>query len=164
VILRAVVFAVAFVLLQLSWQGLRGTVVERVVVQEVTVRSAVLLVNALTPDVHARGDGISVRARGGGLRIENGCEGMEVWFLLFAAFLVAPLPRKSRCLGFLLGTAVVFIVNQLRILALFYANRDDHALFDLLHATVTPVAVILLVAGYFYVWLIFSARRPAAAT
>jgi hypothetical protein len=46
---------------------------------------------------------------------------------------------------------------------LFYANRDDHALFDLLHATVTPVAVVLLVAGYFYVWLVFNARDPAAA-
>ena len=162
-ILRAVLFAVAFVLLQLGWQGLRGTAVERVVVQELTVRSSVLLVNALTPHVDARADGITVRARGGSLRIENGCEGMEVWFLLFAAFLVTPLSWKSRCGGFLLGTVVAFAVNQLRILALFYANRDDHALFDLLHATVTPIAVILLVAGYFYVWLNFSARGSAAA-
>jgi hypothetical protein len=92
VILRTLVFVSAFVLLQLSWQGLRGTAVERVLVQEVTVH-----------------------AHGGGLRIENGCEGMEVWFLLFAAFLVAPLTWRSRGLGFLLGTAVVFIVNQLRI-------------------------------------------------
>lgn len=159
---RAIMFALVFVLLQLSWQGLRGTAVERVVVQQITVRSAVLLVNALTPNIQARSDDITLRARGGSLRIENGCEGTEAWFLLFAAFLVAPLTWKSRCLGFLLGTGVVFIVNQLRILALFYANRSDHALFDLLHATVTPVAVILLIAGYFYVWLAFGTRRSAA--
>jgi hypothetical protein len=43
---------------------------------------------------------------------------------------------------------------------LFYANRADRGLFDLLHATVTPIAVIILVAGYFYVWLFRHTRIP----
>ena len=101
----------------------------------------------------------SINAPGGGLNVLNGCEGTEALFLLLAAFLVAPLPWRSRFGGFLLGVGMVFVVNQLRILALFYAYRADHALFDPLHGTVAPILVILLVAGYFYGWLLYSRPR-----
>ena len=55
------------------------------------------------------------------------------------------------------------MVNQLRVLVLFYAYRADHALFDPLHAIVTPIAVVLLVCVYFYAWLSYSSRRLASA-
>jgi exosortase/archaeosortase family protein len=155
---RCVVFALTFAILQLSWQGLRETALGRVLVEQVTVGSAVALVNTFTPSVQARADGPTVRAGSGGLNIVNGCDGTETLFLLAAAFVVAPLPWRRRLGGFLLGLPVVFVVNELRILALFYANRDDAALFDLLHATVTPIAVVLLVAGYFYAWLFGHTR------
>jgi exosortase/archaeosortase family protein len=155
---RSAVFASIFAILQLAWQQLQSTAVERILVQDVTVGSAAALVNFLTPTVQARAAGTTVRARGGGLNIVNGCDGTEALFLLAAAFVVAPLPWPRRIGGFLVGLPVLFVVNELRILALFYANRDDAALFDLLHATVTPILVVLLVAGYFYVWLFGHTR------
>jgi hypothetical protein len=66
-----------------------------------------------------------------------------------------------RVAGFLVGALLVFIVNQLRVLTLFYAWRADHALFDLLHGTVTPVAVVLSVCAYYYACLAFAVRRAA---
>jgi exosortase/archaeosortase family protein len=160
---RALLFAALFAVPQLIWQALRGTAVERALVHDGTVRCAVFLINLLTPQVHASAVGATVSAPGGGVRIVNGCDGTEAWFLLFAAFAVAPLGWNSRCRGFLLGTAVVFTVNQLRILALFYTIRADRGLFDLLHSTVTPIAVILLVAGYFYAWVAHDTPRAATA-
>jgi len=79
--------------------------------------------------------------------------------LLCAAFAVAPLTWRSRLLGLLAGIAVVFAINQARILLLFYAYRADHTLFDPLHALVTPIAVVLLVAAYFYAWLFLTQRH-----
>ncbi len=89
---------------------------------------------------------------------------MEELFLLVAAFAVAPIAWRWRVAGLLLGVAVVFVVNQLRVLTLFYAWRADHSLFDLLHGTVTPIAVVLLVSAYYYAWLVLSDQRAAAPT
>jgi exosortase/archaeosortase family protein len=159
----AAVFLGVFLLLQLSWQGLRGTWAERLVVQDLDVRSTVMVVNVVTPEVQARANGFTVSARGGGLNILNGCDGTEVWFLLLAAFVAAPLPFKSKVSGMLVGTMITFAVNELRILALFYAHRMDQSLFDMLHATVTPIATVLLVSGFFYVWLTHGSTHATAS-
>jgi exosortase family protein XrtM len=161
--IRAAIFFLSFALLQLGWQALDTSSLKRFIVHDGIVRPAAVLVNWLTPAVHARAVDFSLRAHGGGLNILNGCEGMEALFLLIAAFVVAPLPGRSRWIGLLLGIAVVFVINQLRILTLFYAYRADHALFDPLHAIVTPIVVVLLVSLYFYAWLVRANHRTAAA-
>jgi exosortase family protein XrtM len=159
--LRVAGFLLSFAVLQLGWQGLRGSDVERLVINEATVRPAAFLANLLTPAAQASAVQSTLHARGGGLNIKNGCEGVEALFLLVAAFMAAPLSWQSRITGLLLGFAVVFAINQARILILFYAYRDYRSLFDLLHAAVTPIAVILLVCLYFYAWLRSSHRRLA---
>lgn len=158
---RALMFAAVFGILQLGWQALSGTAVHRAVVNGATVAVAAWLVNALTPAVHAAAMGTTVHAPGGGLNIINGCDGTETWFLLCAAFAVAPLSWRARAAGVLLGTMLVFVVNQLRILALFYANRNDPEIFNLLHAIVGPIVVIVAVASFFYVWMRHHAPRFA---
>jgi exosortase/archaeosortase family protein len=158
---RAIAFLLLFALLQLTWQGTRGTVVQRLVVHDGTVTPAALLVNLLTPAVHARAVGFSVAAVGGGINIENGCEGLDALFLLISAMLVAPIAWRMRALGVLVGAVVVFLLNQARILVLFYAYRADHSLFDLLHGAVAPIVVVLLVLAFFYVWLDLANGRVA---
>jgi exosortase/archaeosortase family protein len=160
---RLALFVAVFAVLQLSWQGARGTRLEQVVVHDLTVVPAVAVVNWITPRVDARALGFSLRAPGGGLNILNGCEGLEALFLLVAALSVAPLPWRSRLLGLILGAPFVFVLNQVRIVTLFYAALSSHTLFDSLHSIVTPIAVILAVAVYFYAWLAHSTRLSAAA-
>jgi exosortase/archaeosortase family protein len=156
---RAAAFAAVFCALQLGWQALGDTVVHRIVVDRATVGVAVILINALTPAVRAVGAGTAVHAAGGGLNIVNGCEGTETWFLLCAAFAAASLTWRARAVGLALGTVLVFAVNQVRILALFYANRSDSEVFNLLHAIVGPIVVIVAVACFFYAWMAHHATR-----
>ena len=158
---RSVVFLVLFAGLQLGWQFSSATAFHDFIVHDCTVRATAGLVNLLTPSVGARAVKSTVAAAGGGLNIINGCDGTEVLFLLWAALLVVPVPWKQRLIGFVVGTAVVYVVNQARILTLFYAYRKDMPLFDLLHGTVTPIAVVLLVCAYFYGWLTYSQHQRA---
>lgn len=160
---RAVVFLMVFAVLQVGWQGVRGTAIQDFVVHDATVRPAAFLVRTLTPAVRAQAVKDSLQAPGGGLRIVNGCEGTEALFLLIAGFVIAPIAWGARMTGFLAGMVVVFVLNQARILALFYAFRHDPALFDLLHTTVTPIAVVLLLSTYFYAWLALATPRLPAA-
>ena len=159
---RAAGFVVTFSALQLTWQGLSGGRIEYLVIHTCTVAPAALLVNLLTPSVHASASNYVLQAPYGGINILNGCEGLEALFLVIAAFTVAPLDAISRLAGAVLGAPAVFLVNQARILTLFYAFRASPRLFDTLHATVTPVAVVILMCCYFYAWLAHASRRSVA--
>ena len=161
---RAVGFVVTFSALQLAWQALGGSGLEHFVVHTCTVKPAALLANLLTPGAQASAAGYVLQAPGVRLNILNGCDGLEALFLVIAAFTVAPGDWRWRLGGMAVGIPVVFVVNQVRILALFYAFRSSSQLFDALHATVTPIAVVVLVCCYFYAWLAYASRHSVAAT
>jgi exosortase/archaeosortase family protein len=155
------VFFVAFGLLQWGWGLARDSWIERLVIHEATVKPAAALVRLLTPEVPARGVGPSIKAPGGGLNILNGCEGTEVMFLLMAAFAAVRLSWRRRVWGLALGLALVFALNQARVLALFYAFRTDRSLFDILHTTILPVALVALSLVYFHAVLSLERKRLA---
>ena len=157
---RLLPFVFIFVALQGLWQLGREGPVEYLVVHHLTVQPAVFLVNVLSPEIHAQALRFTIQAPGGGLNILNGCEGIEAFFLLLAAFAVAPLLWRVKLWGVACGLLFVFAINQARILLLFYAYRADPAWFDPLHAIVTPVVVVILVCLYFYGCL-FLARNNA---
>lgn len=102
-------------------------------------------------------------APGGSLNIEIGCDGMEGIFLLIAAFAATPLSLASRISGAALGTAIVFVVNQARIVALFYSSRTNQVLFSQLHGMIGPIVIVAIVSLYFYAWLAHTSRRMAPA-
>lgn len=159
---QGLAFVALFFLLQFGWQCLRGTSVEHAIIHYATVRPAAFLINLLTPDVHVQAVEFSLNAGGGGLNILNGCEGMDALVLLIAAFAVVPLSWSARGWGIFYGSCVVFAANQLRILILFYVSRSDRSLFEQIHAIVAPIVVILIVSGYFYVWLVYIKGRDAS--
>ena len=152
-IARALVFLAVFGALQLAWQQVDGGALYQVVIDQGVVAPAAALANALTPGwgIHAAGN--SLREPSGGLNIVNGCDGMETLFLLLAGFAVAPLSCRSRLCGVLIGIVVVYGLNLMRILALFYARHSDMKLFDLLHGVITPAIMVLAIAAFYYVWL-----------
>ena len=159
--LTLVIFVGVFAVLQWAWGEARDTWIERLVIHQATVKPAAVLVQWITPDAHARPVAASINAPGGGLNILNGCEGTEVMFLLIAAFAAVRLGWQQRLIGLALGLGLIFALNQARILALFYAYRNDRSLFDLLHTTVLPAVLIAAVALYFYAVLHRSHTRLA---
>ena len=158
-LIRGAAFIAVFAVLQLSWHGLRGTAAERFVVHSGIVLPAVYAVNHITPHVHASARESSIRAPGGSLNLRNGCEGTEALFLLIAALAIAPLSWRARGLGLLYGVPLVYALNQARVLVLFYAYRANPASFDLLHGSVTPIALVLAVAVYFHAWMAHAQAR-----
>ncbi len=164
---RAVLFLAVFAALQALWAAGRGSWIERLWIEDLTVNSATLIINALSPAVHAQAQGSRIAAAGGGLNILQGCEGVEVVFMLAAAFVAFPMGARLRLYGLACGLVWVFALNQLRILALFYAFRNDRQLFDLLHTTVAPLVLVVLTGLFFHLWAARAQRasgpEPAAA-
>lgn len=151
--LTLALFLGTFALLQWGWSEARGTWVERLVIDQMTVKTAAWLIDTLDPAIGVQAVGSRLKAAGGGINILNGCEGTEVAFLLACAMLVAPMAWRARLLGLAAGCLLVFILNQGRVLALFYAFRTDRALFDALHGIIAPLLLILAASVFFLVWL-----------
>ncbi len=147
------IFIGLFAIMQLGWSNARSTCVERLVIDQITVKPAVWLITRITPEIPVRATGSHLKAPGGGINILNGCDGMEVIFLLAAAMLIAPIPIQWRLTGAVIGSVMVYVCNQGRILALFYSYRNDRPLFDLLHGMITPILMILIAAGFYVIWL-----------
>lgn len=150
-----------YVALQWAWLQARDTPLERLVIHQLTVGSAVAMINGLTPEAQARGAAASIRAAGGGINIRNGCEGTEIWFLLVAAIAGFPAGWRARLLGMLAGAVVVFVLNQARVLGLFYGLRHDRDLFDLLHTLIAPLCMVAGALLFFLAWVAWSGRQAA---
>jgi exosortase/archaeosortase family protein len=71
--------------------------------------------------------------------------------LLVAAFAAFPMGWRRAASGIALGLLLIWLLNQGRIVALFYAVRHDLALFNLLHGYVLPL-VIVAAGSLFYLW------------
>jgi exosortase family protein XrtM len=163
VIRKVAVFVLVFSALQIAWQcstDFSGPIIEKGI-----VAPAAYAINQLTPDVHAYVRGSHLKsAGGGGINIVNGCDGTELLFLLIAGFAAAPLSARSRVAGIVIGIPLVYLLNQARILALFYSARRDAEWFDALHAFIAPIVLILIIGAYFYAWTAdrLEHARPAA--
>ena len=149
----ALVFLSIFILLQMSYDACRGSGFEHFILGDLTVAPTAALINLLTPAVHAKALGNQLIAPGGGITVLKGCEGTEIMFMLVAAFAATAISWQRRLAGLGLGLLLVFCLNQVRLVTLFYVYRSEPSLFNLLHGTVAPIVLILCVAVYSLYWI-----------
>lgn len=150
---QVIVFMLCFALLQFGWQIVRDDDFGHFVRGAATVKPATQVINWVSPQIEAVANGNQIKASGGGIVVKIGCEGLEAMFILIAAFIVAPLKWRPKFFGMVVGTLLIYIANQLRIISLFYAFRADKPLFYLLHGTITPILLVSIACLFFYYWL-----------
>ena len=149
----ALVFLSVFFILQMGYGASRGSAFEHFVITDLTVVPAAAVIKFLTPAVQVQALGNQLLAPGGGIVVLKGCEGTEIMFMLAAAFAAVVMPWQRRLTGVVLGVLLVFCMNQVRLVALFYVHRSDPTLFNLLHGTVAPIVLIIAVALYVFFWM-----------
>lgn len=158
----ALLFLVIFAGLFSLYSTARGTAVERLLIDVCTVKPSAALIGLITPSeqvVAVDHRLVSPQAR---LSILNGCEGIETMLLLVSAILAYAIPWGAKFLGALAGILLVYGLNQVRIVALYYAFRHDRELFDLLHGYVAPV-ILIVAGGLYFLWWIARQTPPRAA-
>jgi exosortase H (IPTLxxWG-CTERM-specific) len=95
------------------------------------------------------------------LDVHNGCNGVEAAILLAAAMLAFPATWRSRLLGLTAGTAVIQLLNLVRLCTLFWLGEHHRQTFDFFHVGVWQALVILGAISFFMVWSLKFAARPA---
>ena len=151
--ISALVFLSVFFVLQMGYGASRGSAFEHFVIGDLTVVPSAALIKLLTPSIQVEALGNQLIAPGGGITVLKGCEGTEIMFMLAAAFAAVVMPWRRKLTGLGLGILLVFCLNQVRLVTLFYVHRSDPSLFNLLHGTVAPIVLIIAVALYVFFWM-----------
>jgi exosortase family protein XrtM len=145
-------FLTIFCAIDFGYYLTRETAVERLLVDALTVRPAAAIANFLVPSAFVTASGHSLFSPFGRINILPGCEGTEGMFLLVAAVLPFPASRKLKSVGVLCGLLLMYVLNQLRILALLVSLHWHRDWFSSLHGLIAPTFIVLAGCLFFVGW------------
>lgn len=155
-------FLLIFGLLDYGYYYTRDTAVEHLIIDKLTVRPAVAIVNWVLPTASARASGQTLVSLFGSINITKGCEGTAAMFLLIAAVLPFPARWGAKLLGIVGGVLLMYLLNQLRILAIVMSLHSHPGWFGSLHGLVAPTFIVLVGCLFFFVWA-NAATTPSRA-
>jgi len=161
-VIYVVLFLAIFGALDYGYYLTRGTVVEHLLIDTLTVRPAAAVINAVVPAASARASGNSLFTQFGSVNILEGCEGSDGMFLLIAAVLPFPARRLSKLIGVIGGVSLMYAMNQLRILALLLTLHWHPDWFASLHGLIAPTCIVVAGCIFFFAWANFAAPRVNA--
>lgn len=145
-------FLLLYLLLQWGYAQTQGTLVEQWLIDKSTVQTSAFLINFLQGNELVQAQThrlISPQVR---ISVLHGCEGIETMLLLIAAILVFTAPWRAKVLGIVLGIAIIFALNQMRIVALYFTALRHPEWFSALHGYIGPAIIIVLTGLYLWHW------------
>jgi exosortase/archaeosortase family protein len=152
--LRVGLFMLFYALLESAYLALRSSPMDDAFIHWLTVRPSAALVQWFRPLDGVQAAGPALEWLGGSLALRAGCDGFEVMTLFVAALLVADVPWRRGVAGLLAGCLLIWLLNQVRILALYSSFRFQRDWFDSIHTLWGPVlltgcvlAVYALIVG-----------------
>ena len=99
-------------------------------------------------------EGAILRAPGGfGVEMRDGCNGINVMVLLWAAILAFPAPWKLKAYGLAIGTLAIQLLNVARFISLFYIGQHSTTWFEFAHAYLWETLLILDTIVVFWLWV-----------
>lgn len=104
--------------------------------------------------------GTSIASPAFAVDIRRGCDAVEPSALCIAAVLALPVAFWRRLVGIAVGTLLLMVVNQIRIVSLYYVGARWPAAFEVMHLDVWQAAFILLVIVYWAVWARWAKPTP----
>jgi len=146
---RVAAFLLLFAALQALYLGPAGRAPEVVLIEALTVPSAAALLGWIAPELGAQARGPELVAPGGGLNVYRGCEGSELLLLWTAAMLVAPIRSVWRAPLLVAGLPLLFLLNQARIVGLFFLHRRQPEWFAPAHDVLLPLLLVLATGALF---------------
>lgn len=95
------------------------------------------------------------------VNVIQGCDSIYPTAMLWAALLAYPSTLRSKLIGMCGGAIVLFIINIIRIVTMFYIGIYVPSLFDMVHVYAWQALFILLTLA---VWLLWAAKISRAPT
>jgi exosortase H (IPTLxxWG-CTERM-specific) len=97
------------------------------------------------------------------IRMANGCNGVNVTILLWAAVIAFPASWVQKAKGLLTGTLAIHFINLIRFISLFYLGQYNQRWFDFAHMYVWESLMMLDTLVVFWTWAYFV-RKSGSIT
>ena len=89
------------------------------------------------------------------------CTAIMPMMIFTAAIIAFPSTFKQKLLGLLLGLAGIFLINQIRLVSLFYIGTYIPSILEMMHMLVWQALMILLTIGIWLGWAYRHVRTTA---
>lgn len=90
------------------------------------------------------------------LEIVRGCDGAGTIFMLIAAVIAFRASVKHKFIGVSLGLFLLYILNESRIISLYFILAYKRGWFQLVHTYFAPTLIIIISCLFFLWWAILS--------
>ena len=112
------------------------------------------LINLLTPQEKTVVKGELIQSGSFTLRIAVGCDGFEALLIVVAGIVAfSSMGWRTKLLGVLAGSFIIYLVNLLRIIVLYYTSKYKPAIFEMMHVYVGQTFIILIGCLFFLYWI-----------
>ena len=146
-------FAAIYVALYAAYQQIPDEMLIHAVYARLIVVPGATLIKLIAPDDPVIATGNQLISGATTLEVVRGCDGAGVLFLLLAAIFAIGAPLRRTACGVAGALALVYAVNQLRIVVLYFTLRDHRGWFTPLHTMVFPGLFIVLGLVCFSLWI-----------
>jgi len=86
------------------------------------------------------------------VQVVKGCESIYPTAMLWSALLAYPALLRWKVIGIVCGAAILFILNIIRVITMFYIGIYFPSLFDMVHIYAWQALFILLTLAVFLFW------------
>jgi exosortase H (IPTLxxWG-CTERM-specific) len=121
-------------------------------VTTLVVESSAFLIRLFGGYASANGDLLVGSSSAHVIRVANGCNGLHVGVLLWAAIAAFPAPLAKKAKGFALTTAALYATNLVRVVSLFYLEPHGGTWFDLAHLYLWESLIVIGAFTVFWLW------------
>ena len=120
------------------------------------------MINLVSPADAAAAVGSKIVFGPSSLDIVRGCDGIGQYFLLVAAITSMSTSWRRLVVGILAATVFIYMLNQARILVLYFVLTRHAEWFAPLHSYVFPTLLVLAAIVFFSIWA-EPGHEPASA-
>lgn len=97
-------------------------------------------------------DGAVAASRDFNFEVTAECTSIVPTGILVSAVLAWPSSRREKLVGVVVGTVLLFVINQIRILTLFYVGTSFPDFLDVAHYIVWQALIVLIALGLWLLW------------
>jgi len=123
------------------------------------VLPAAKLLNVVAPLEAVSAQHGTLQSAKASLEIVRGCDGAGVIFLLVAALIASSAGAKHKVMGILSGVVLIYVLNELRVIVMYFVVVYRNDWFSPLHNYFVPMLLIMTSVLFFLWWTTWAQER-----
>lgn len=152
-------FGAIYGILHLAYYLIPDSFLRDVIYHQYIVSVAAWFLNTFTDETGVRASANMLLSHNANLEIVRGCDGIGLAMLVLAGIVASPVPWRRKFSGMLLSLLLVYVLNEVRIVGLYYVVAYQRDWFDPVHTFFAPTLLVLIFFAFYAWWALRDVPR-----